>query len=316
MSPASSSLLSYLDAPIVVGDPDGRTAYVNPAFEESFSVQADEVTGKPLANLFEGGAREAVLCGVAEACERGENVRFRIRQGDGGFSAVVSPIVSEDSRVGVVILMVEAAAYDERFLSVYREVVEPLDALVEVLHDVLAQIRGQRAEYYRSVIEDGIHALGRIRCWSDEKFDLLSGAPRPTSDSGASFDVAPVVRAAGEQMGDEFTERGVKLEVQPAYGLPPVVGESVCLEQALVHLLRKRLEVAPKSASVVLSTRCLDVDGVLISIVDAAPSGESGADVDAEPELVLELVRDLGGTIRTTIDPIAGRTTAIRLDPA
>jgi PAS domain S-box-containing protein len=311
-----SSLLNYLDAPIVVGDPDGRTAYVNPAFEESFSVRSEEVTGNPLANLFEGGAREAVLRGVAEACERGENVRFRIRQGNGGFSAVASPIVAEDSQVGVVILMVETAAYDERFQSLYREVVQPLDALVEALGDVLVQIRGQRAEYYRSVIEDGIHALGRIRDWSDEKFNLLSGAPRPSPEAGASFDVAPVVRAAGEQMGNEFTERGVKLEVRPAYGLPPVAGESVCLEQALVHLLRKRLEIAPESASVTLSTRRLDADGVLISIVDAAPSGESGADVDVEPELVLELVRDLGGTIRTSIDPIAGRTTAIQLDPA
>lgn len=27
------SLLSFLDAPVVVGDPDGRAAYVNPAFE-------------------------------------------------------------------------------------------------------------------------------------------------------------------------------------------------------------------------------------------------------------------------------------------
>ncbi len=316
MSPASSSLLSYLDAPIVVGDPDGRAAYVNPAFEASFSVLAAEVTGEPLANLFEGGAREAVLRGVAEACEKGENVRFRIRQGSGGFSAVASPIVAEDSRVGVVILMVEAAASDERFLSVYRDVIQPLDAMVAALDDVLGQIRGRRAEHYRSVIEDGINALGRIRRWSDDKFGQLSGAPQRSLVPGSSFDVAPVVRAAGEQMDDEFTERGVKLEVQPAYGLPPVAGESVCLEQALVHLLRKRLEVAPESATVTLSARRLDADGVLISIVDAAPSGESDADSDAEPELVLELVRDLGGIIRTTIDPIAGRTTAIRLDPA
>ncbi len=227
MSAASGSLLTYIDTPIIVGDPDGRVAHVNPAFEKGFSVGLKGVVGQPLANLFEGGAREAVLRGVAEACEKGENVRFRIRQGDGGFSAVASPIVAEDSRVGVVILMVEAAASDEQFLSVYRGVVQPLDALVAALDDVLGQIRGRRAKHYRSVIEDGISALGRIRRWSDEKFNRLSGAPRPSSASGSSFDVAPVVRAAGELMGEKFIERSVKLEVQPAYGLPPVEGESV-----------------------------------------------------------------------------------------
>lgn len=32
-----SSLLNFLDAPIVVGDPEGRVIYVNPAFERAFS---------------------------------------------------------------------------------------------------------------------------------------------------------------------------------------------------------------------------------------------------------------------------------------
>ena len=62
------SLLSFLDTPVVVGDPDGRAAYVNPAFETRFSVSAEEVTGEPLANLFEGGVREAVLTAVAAVC--------------------------------------------------------------------------------------------------------------------------------------------------------------------------------------------------------------------------------------------------------
>jgi len=35
------SLLSFLDAPVVVGDPDGRAAYVNPTFETRFAVSAE-----------------------------------------------------------------------------------------------------------------------------------------------------------------------------------------------------------------------------------------------------------------------------------
>ena len=104
---SSPSLLSFLDAPVVVGDPDGRAAYVNPAFETRFSASAEAVTGEPLASLFEGGVREAVLRAVAKVCEKGTSVRLRVRHAGVGYSGVASPIVAEDARVGVVILLKE-----------------------------------------------------------------------------------------------------------------------------------------------------------------------------------------------------------------
>ena len=38
MSSSSRSLLDFIDAPVVVGDPDGRAVYVNPAFQQKFDV--------------------------------------------------------------------------------------------------------------------------------------------------------------------------------------------------------------------------------------------------------------------------------------
>ena len=129
MSAVSGSLLTYIDTPIVVGDPDGRVAYVNPAFEKGFFVGLEGVVGQPLANLFDGDARESVLASVAEACQRGETVRFRIRQGGVGFDAITSPIVAEDARVGVVLLVVELAATDGDSLTFRREMIECMDDL-------------------------------------------------------------------------------------------------------------------------------------------------------------------------------------------
>ena len=69
---SSGTLLAFLDAPVVVGDPEGRAAYVNPAFETRFAVASAAATGAPLASLFDGGVREAVLRAVAGhlACVR------------------------------------------------------------------------------------------------------------------------------------------------------------------------------------------------------------------------------------------------------
>ena len=61
--------MDFMDAPIVVGDPEGRAVYVNPpSSAASRSRRSAVATGVPLANLFEGGAREAVLAAVAGVC--------------------------------------------------------------------------------------------------------------------------------------------------------------------------------------------------------------------------------------------------------
>ena len=41
MTGAEQSLLSFLDAPVIVGDPEGRAVYVNPAFQSRFGITAE-----------------------------------------------------------------------------------------------------------------------------------------------------------------------------------------------------------------------------------------------------------------------------------
>ena len=79
MSADGASLLNFLDAPVVVGDPEGRVIFVNPAFEECFAFGA-QAPGMPFAELFQGGGREAFLMAVAQVCQTGETVRFRLRE--------------------------------------------------------------------------------------------------------------------------------------------------------------------------------------------------------------------------------------------
>ena len=48
------SLLNFLDAPFVVGDPDGRIVYVNSAFARCFSGVEGDVVGTEMASVFSG----------------------------------------------------------------------------------------------------------------------------------------------------------------------------------------------------------------------------------------------------------------------
>jgi len=312
----SPSLLSFLDAPLVVGDPEGRAAYVNPAFEARFSVAAEEVTGRPLASLFEGGVREEVLRAVAEVCEKGASERFRVRHGGVGYSGLASPIVAEDARVGFVILLLETSMAEEKMLALQRETQEPLGELERVLEELVEQTGGRRAAMYRTLVEDGLRALARLRKWSGELGRLLTSRPAAAPEA-AVFDPARVVGAAARRLAGEFGKAGVRFEVQVPARLPMVLGDGARLELALIHLLRERLASCGSGSSVSLATRTIgqgDDRSVVVAVIDA--HGEPGAMEDPtepEPEDLRQVVGELGGDLRTTADAFAGRTTAIRL---
>jgi nitrogen-specific signal transduction histidine kinase len=318
MSIGSLSLLTFLDAPVVVGDPEGRTAYVNPAFASRFRAGGDDATGQPLSALFEGGVREAVLRAVVECCEQGRTVRFRLRHGGVAYAAVASPIVAEDARVGVVILLVESSAAEERLIALQREISEPVGELRRVLDELLEQTGGRRNERYRTLIEDGARALARVQKWCDELTTLITGPPAAARPE-TSFDALRVVQNAAARMRGEFAAARIELEVLVPAQLPRVRGDGSRVELALVRLLQERLSTARDSLAVTIAARPVgrgDARSIVISICDApAADGRAMADPpEPVPAIVMEIVRELGGEIRTAADPLMGRTTAIRLD--
>jgi nitrogen-specific signal transduction histidine kinase len=316
----SRSLLTFIDTPVMVGDRDGRAAYVNPAFEASFSVRLEGIVGQPLATLFDGGARESVLCSVAEACDHAETVRFRIRHGGTGFGVIASPITADGAAVGVVLVLVESTATDERFLALYREISEPLGGLTRLLDEMLEQTGGRRSEHYRTQIEEGIRALSRVRKWTEELHRLHSG--QAASRSAASrFDAVAILRNVAERVKSDFADRGVHLELLVPARLPEVEGDAGRLELALTHLLRDRLERVAEGSTITLAARTAGRGGSASLVISVVDMGEPGARPSPAlevgdppgPPIVEELLAEFGAEARTTDAPTGGRTTAIRL---
>ena len=304
---------------MVVGDPEGRTAYVNPAFAARFRPGGGDATGQPLSALFEGGVREAVLRAVVECCEQGRTVRFRLRHAGVGYTAVASPIVAEDARVGVVILLVESGAADERLLALQREIAEPVGELRRVLDELLEQTGGRRDERYRTLVEEGSRALARVQKWSDELTALIAGRPAAARPD-ASFDAVRVVQDAaarhagrvrraghrarsagsGAPAAGARRRRARRARARPAAPGAPVDGAGIGVRHA------RRPPGRPRR-------RPLDRDLDLRCAGGRRP--RSMADpTEPLPAIVTEIVRELGGEIRSAADPLVGRTTAIRLD--
>jgi len=314
-----TSLLNFLDAPLMIGDPEGRVIWVNPAFERTFDCSGDTVRGQPLAILFEGGGREAVLGAVAEVCSRSETVRFRLKKEGTGLLGVCSPIEAEGGSVGVVILLTLEPDTDERLLAFQAEIAEPLDEAVHILDELMEQTGGRRAERYREQVERGLGALHRAQKWSDELRGALSG--QQTNRNQGTVDPVKVVRNVSHHVVEEGAPVGPKLHLLVPASLPPVLGDSTMLETALLRLVRSRGLEAGTEAWLSLSVRATGEGAdrrVLFSVVDrqvedtAAFANES----EPEPKLVRAAVSALGGEILTWNEPQVGRVTTIALATA
>ena len=163
MTSGSRSLMDFVDAPMLVGDPEGLVVYVNPAFEREFGRSAAEVSGQPLAAVFEGGGREAILDAVARVCGGEVRVRFHLRESAKGFAALASPVEAEEGRVGVIVLLTTETS-EERPMAFQRAVREPLDELASCLLAISSEADGA-PEQRRILVAEGLRALEQILKW-------------------------------------------------------------------------------------------------------------------------------------------------------
>ncbi len=315
---AERTLLSYLDAPVVIGDPDGRAVYANPAFELRFERAVGRVPGAPLAELFEGGAREAVLRAVVVACREGESVRFRLREGALGFSAVASPIAAQGEQVGVVILLKEEVEGVERVLALHREMEQPMDELGQVLQQLFELPADSREARLRSLLSDAQQALGRLRKGADEMHAMLTGSRDAdpiarTKGAGSALRTEPSALLHRVAARAERTEgaAGRSIDVVAAPGLPTLPGDPNRLEALLLRLLEARLTPEATPLRIVLTARSVagSWPALLISLCELGAQSTAPPD----PPHLREEVAALGAELRAFSHAPLGRATLLRL---
>lgn len=307
MNGSEQSLLSHLDAPIVVGDPDGRAVYMNPAFEDRFGCCS---LGVPLAELFEGGAREAVLRAVATACGQGQTARFRLREGDVGFAGVASPITAAGEQVGVVILFKEEVEGTERLLAIQREMQGPMDDVGTALETLFEETGGRRNPHHRAIIEDAQRAFNRLRKWTEEMQALISGSPAPTAQA---FDPAPALREIARRAQRVSDAQHTTVELLLPATLPDLAADEGRFVEVLLRLVEARMEQSPAPDGFTLSARVAgrgDERSILIGL-----SEHGGAEIDTpfvDEPVSLEALASLDAETRVHAQPGIGRTMLLR----
>jgi hypothetical protein len=312
------SLLSFLDAPCLVIDPEGRVVCVNPAFERRFGSVGASVLGVELASFFEGGGREILLQAVADVCANGVSTRFRMREENRGLLGLASPIEAPDApadRVGVVILLIDEPALDVDLQALQREIHEPLDEAIFCLEQLIEQTVGRSNEALRVAVERGMAAVVRAQKWSGELEDALNGrSGRDAVD--ARLDPVGLIHAVGARVSDALEEAGLGFDLLVPVQLPPARGDGNVLEAALVRLLRLRVATAAPGSALMLAARTMGAEGhraLLVTVVDRPRNAGEEDGEGLEPRSLCEAVAAYGGQVHTARIPQAGRATCLRL---
>ncbi len=310
---SDAALIDHLDAPILVGDPQANAVHVNPAFERSFGRDAESVLGMPLAELFEGGAREAMLRAVASACDQGISVRCRLREKDVGFAAVVSPILREGQGLGVVVLLKEEIEGTERLMALCRGVDEPIEEIDIILQTLIEETGGRRNPGHRAKLEEALRNLDHLQKRLSEMSAVLSGRNAP--NRAAPFDAALVGRQVLEGLETRATAREVAMQFLAPASLDGLIGDGGALASALRGMIDARLIADPAPARITLAMRCVKTDdgeALLISISEKAGAAPFEAPFSDKP-VVQETLAGLGALVHAAVEPRLGRTTLIRL---
>jgi PAS domain S-box-containing protein len=157
----------------------------------------------------------------------------------------------------------------------------------------------------------------------------LKDLSRPQRYEWAELDLGEVVGHVRELMAPEFDKQGLRLAVDIAPGLPPVVGDRNRLSQVLINLLQNALHASPEGAAVEVEVAPTGLGGVLARIRDHG-QGIAPEDLERvfEPffttkkrgtglglPVAKRIVTEHGGRLRIKSTPGQGTTVTMDLPP-
>lgn len=260
-----AAILDALPGPVLVVDPVGRLAYLNPAAEQFFGASVASLVGRGLDALLPGDSPVFAL--VAQVRDHGHSVsEYGIpidapRLGYRFVTVELAPYAEVPGSVVMVLQERSAARKIERQLNL-RSAARSVTGMVALLaHEVknpLSGIRGaaqllehglapREREFTRLICEETDRIVGLV-----DRMEMFANrlpvARRPVNIHEVLERVRRIAKT-GFASGVEVVER-----YDPS--LPPVLGDRDFLIQAFLNLIKNAAEAVPQgNGEIVLATR-------------------------------------------------------------
>ena len=267
------AILDNTTTVIYLKDLEGRYILVNRRFEELFRVSREEIVGKTDYDLFPREQADAMRANDETALKSPTpvefeeiashddelhtyfSIKFSLYNGNGapyavcGISADITARVraEEEARRHQAELthVARLGTMGEMATGLAHELNQPLSAIVNYIQACLERIRAGVADY-DDLLEDMERAAAQAER-AGEIIEHMRNFVRKRTSKRTTADVNDLMREAAALVRPEARQSGVEVRLELASSLPPVIAESIQIEQVIVNLIRNGLEAMADS---------------------------------------------------------------------
>jgi PAS domain S-box-containing protein len=269
---AVPALVSYTDSDLIL-------RFVNRRYEDWYGIPADQIIGKPLAELI-GKAGFLDIAEHVKSVLSGQEVEFegQIAGTHRWFHASLVPHHAADGRVAgyfTLVYDVTAAkdteaelqqakraaegsnrAKSEFLASMSHELRTPLNAIIGFSEMISAEVWGPLGtERYREYAED-IHQSGRyLLALINDVLDLSKVEAGKFDLREEKVDIAELVGSCEHMVGERARGANIALTCEIEDGLPTLFADERLVRQMMLNLLSNAIKFTPTGGRVITTAR-------------------------------------------------------------
>ncbi len=282
-----AAILASTTNGVIVTDQTDRVLLINPAAERAFGVRASTVVGRPVVDVLGAAEPSGTLArrlslGLSAAGGSAADGKVAIEAGGRDFLAGISTVYSHEGQtMGRVAVLQDVS--DIRELERMKS-----DFIAGISHDLLSPLTYMHnyaamlpvidnPELEREYAEKILGGIDRMKQLVNDLLELA----RIEAGLNLQFDrvqVGDLLTEVAQEYASPAHVRGVRLEVECAPDLPPVVADPLLLRRAVTNLVTNGLKYAPNSGPLTLRAEVEDGE-VVVSVRDRGP-GIAPADLD------------------------------------
>jgi PAS domain S-box-containing protein len=276
----TEAAIDSLYDPVIVTDADGKVTKLNPAAEEVFGAEAKNV-GRPVGDIAHdsrlamavsetlnsqqpvaGEGAASVLPLLVDGTERA----FRLR---------TTPMRDDDGRLLGAVTLLEDITHlreidrlkSEFIATASHELRTPLTSVQMSVHLLLEQAAGLLTQRQHEVLEACREDCHRLERLMRDLLDLSKIEAGEAAPHVALVRVADLLAAAADLFHAQAKSKGVRLRVEAAPDLPPVLADRAQVERVVGNLLSNALRHTKPGGEIHLGAARRDGQ-VAVSVTD------------------------------------------------
>jgi PAS domain S-box-containing protein len=296
----------YLTRQVFESTPDGvyvigrdyRFQRVNPVYGQLWGMPAPRIVGMHIGELLRGDMFEQTIKPHLDRCFAGEDVSFAgwfvYPLGRRYMAVSYSPLRPDSQRVDAVLMIgrnltehmqasealqqaqaelahvTRVTTLGELAASIAHEVNQPLAAIVADANACLNWLAAASPDL--GAVRLALDAIAKDGHRAADVIHRIRQLATKTAPQKAQLEINDVIRDVVPLVRTEVLSHQVSLLIDPAPGLPPILGDRIQLQQVLINLVMNGLEamasVGDRPRELAIRSRLHEGDQILVAVQD------------------------------------------------